>query len=147
MHAGVPESIPLLTQFAYPFRSISQLKLLLSIIKNLSDPELSADPSHHMIPWDCQGDSVSGILRSCPFVQEYLTARIGFAPLTKSGETFLCLFDTDDEGSYAGIDESILQRALLEVNYVLARHDGHGQEDEKTTPEEEKDLARQIEFS
>ena len=138
MHAGVPESIPLLTQFAYPFRSISQLKLLLSIIKNLSDPELSTDPSHHTIPWDCQGDSVSGILRSCPFVQEYLTVRIGFAPLTKSGETFLCLFDTDDEGSYAGIDESILQRALLEVNYVLARLNRPGQE-EKTMPEKNKE--------
>ena len=92
-----------------------------------------------MIPWDCQGDSVSGILRSCPFVREYLTERIGFAPLTKSGETFLCLFDTDDEGSYAGIDESILQRALLEVNYVLARLDGLEQEEEKAMPEEKKE--------
>lgn len=116
----------------------SQLKLLLSIIKNLSDPELSTDPSHHMIPWDCE-DSISGILRSCPFVGEYLTERIGFAPLTKSGETFLCLFDTDDEGSYAGIDESILQRALLEVNYALARLDGREQEEEETMPEEKKE--------
>ena len=92
-----------------------------------------------MIPWDCQGDSVSGILRSCPFVREYLTERIGFAPLTKSGETFLCLFDTDDEGSFAGTDESILQRAMVEVNCALARLDGHEQGEEKTMPEDKNE--------
>ena len=93
-----------------------------------------------MIPWDCQGDSISGVLQSCPFVAGYLTERIGFAPLTKGGERFLCLFDSDnDERSYAGIDESILQCALLEVHYALARLDGREQEEEKTMPEEKKE--------
>ena len=109
--------MPLLAHF------FLQLKLILRVLQNLSDPELTTDPAHHKIPWDCQDDSVGAVLRACPFVRDYLTERIGYAPLTKSGERYLCLFDSDDEGSYTGVEESILLRALLEVRCALAKID------------------------